>query len=216
MYLSTVPEQVKRATEYLAAMDSHPRQPAQDDAEGLADWAALRADLEAFIAAPAAHWEGGSFQASVAVYETLGLLWNSYSGDRRMTRAAEQKRRELAELEAVTYEVQEIRNGKLAKPRRVARTTVDEWFAREGFTVKAEPFKVQARGSFDSSQGDGHPTGGYTVTTLTIGTELPEGTVKSKRIVKRPDGKVVEYLLKKRGQAAEARYRRVQRIKELS
>lgn len=197
-------------------METSSRRPPEGaSAEDHADWAALRTELETFVAAPAVTWVGGSFQASVAVYETLGLLWMEFSGSRRARRQAEQKRREQAELEAVTYEVQLWRGTKFAPAHRVARASVDEWFSRAGHTVKSEPFKVQARGSFDDDAQGGHPSGGYSITTTQIGAELPEGTVKSKRIVVRDGKRQVEYLIKKRGVRAEHKYRRGVRAKEL-
>jgi hypothetical protein len=218
MYLSNVDEQVKRARAYLEQMASFDlarslrREP---EAEDQADWSALREALEAFVAVPATTWEGGSFQASVAAYETLGLLWVEFHGSRAHQRIAELKRRERAELEAVTYEVQTWRGDRFAPAHRVARTTVDEWFSRAGHQVIGKPYQPEARGSFDASPGDGHPTGGYSVKTIVIGVELPEGTVRSKRLVVRDGKRVIEYLVKARGQRAEAKYQRGQRIAEL-
>lgn len=207
MYLKDVQRQVERAQSYLLKMETYPSIPV--DPETLADWEALREELKKFVAAPAATWEGGSFQAMVAVYETLTLLWIEFGGSRRAQRQAEQKRQEQAALEAVTYEVQLWRGTKFAAPHRIARTTVDEWYSRPGFSVRVEPYQPKASGSFDTNPGTGHPSGGYTVTTKAIGAELPEGTVKSKRIVARPvEGRVVEYLMKKRGVRAEHKYRR--------
>jgi hypothetical protein len=115
---------------------------------------------------------------------------------------------------AATVEVRPWKGDKFAKPVRVPKEESNAWQKSGDLVLEERP---DVRGSnFDDDFG---PT--MSIRTKAIGTELPEGTIKGKRMIVLPDAadgklrKRVQYLVRPRGKKAETDYQRGLRIAEI-
>ena len=174
--------------------------------EGLRD--AFISDLNAIDSSPS--WEGGTLRASIESDERhsggakLGDVFVRWLDRRRVTeeRAARQAHNDA------TVEVQIWKGGKLGKPARLLKTEVDAWI-KPGCHVVTTPLDV--RGSnFDSNMGPS-----FSVRSLETGAERDDGTVVAKRIIALDGRRQLQYLIKPRSKAADARRKVQLRIDEI-
>lgn len=96
------------------------------------------------------------------------------------------------------------------RAKHVDPADLDAWRSRPGHTVIEQAPNVIA-GDFDApgASAVGAAGVGATLRTYRTGAEIPAGRVAGKRIVQAPDGaRRVEYLVKTRGKAAQAKYDR--------
>jgi len=122
----------------------------------------------------------------------LKKVYQQWESDYKHAEAQKVKQRYLDS----TVEVQYFsKSGRPGKPERIPKDEADKpW--KDGCFIQEENAKIEGHG-FDSDFG---PT--FTLRSIPIGTETPIGTIVAKRKLK---GKI-QYLIKPRSRAAEAKY----------
>lgn len=170
-----------------------------------ADWADFLHELEGLggVYQDPAEGEGHRFQGqaetlqrliSIYVGDGLSMVWVQWRG----ARIAARRRADHQRMLDSTAGVRPWRGDEFGREKRVPLTDLGAW-VRPGHLLLERDADVRA----PSDQGsDAMSTGPYRLLTMPIGRELPEGTVKAKRMV---DGRV-QYLVRPRSKAAERRY----------
>lgn len=112
-----------------------------------------------------------------------------------------------------SVEIEEWKGEKFNKPKRIHKD--DAKWEKPGHTVVSTPLKAVLDSNYhDSDMGQFYSK--TSTRTKKIGTELPEGTIKAKRIITPYQGaKTVEYLVKPRSQKAEKIYQAQMRMIDL-
>jgi len=173
------------------------------------DWKALRGELQKVVEGKAGS-EPGSVMRLVQVYgdDVWSLVRQWISGRQR---ARERAAKEAERLNSAKVQKWSARSKKWGKPKRVPLSDLESW----GGKKKPQDIILDQDAAVRLARESDPTFGGFNVRSFTIKSELPQGTVKDKWLVRYNDGRLVTlYLVRPRGRAAEKRYQAAQALRD--